>query len=173
MRPPGSFYEELHQASEDFDNRLDLDIANLLQNRTIACAESMTAGSLSERLTRIPGSASYFLGAVVCYSIALKLSVCGVMASTLSQFGPVSEPVAKEMAMGIQKLAKSQIGLSITGYAGPDRHHPENTGLVFIGLMMENTPHVFQFRFEGSRPEIKAQAVQSALVQLRLKLTAS
>ncbi len=172
MRPPASFYEELSQASHDFDQRLDLDISTLLQNRTIACAESVTAGHLSDRLTRVPGSSAYFLGSVICYSPLLKLNLCGVSAATLSQCGPVSEPVTREMAKGVQKLTKATIALSVTGFAGPDRHNNDNTGLVFIGVVTESFDHVFQFRFEGNRAEIKQQAAQAALVQLRTRLTA-
>jgi PncC family amidohydrolase len=163
------FDHALDTASQEFEERLDLDIAQLVSNpiRRVAVAESITAGLLCERLTRVPGSSRYFVGGIVCYTDMIKLQYCGVQAAVLSQYGPVSAPVAAQMAQGIQKNFKADIGISVTGYAGPDRHNPEKTGGVFIGIQNGTKQRVFSFKFEGTRNEIKAQTVQAALVQLK------
>ena len=169
-----AFENTLQSLSSNFDQRLDIEIANLLSSplRKIAVAESISGGLLSDRLTRVPGSSRYFVGGLVCYSPTLKMTYCGVSAATLSQFGAVSSQVALEMAIGIQNAFKADIGLSLTGYAGPDRHHPENTGLVFLGIRFLKKQRVHPFRFEGDRAQIKAQAAQAALVQLKQWLQA-
>lgn len=170
-----AFEKALYEASENFDQRLDLEVANLLgkSNLKIAVAESLSGGLLSERLTRVPGSSKYFLGGIVCYSTLIKLQFCGVSPATLSQFGAVSSQVALEMATGIQNSFKADIGLSLTGYAGPDRQHPQNTGLVFLGVRFQKKQRVHPFRFEGDRSEIKAKAAQAAVVQLKQWLSFS
>jgi len=167
------FNLELEKAEADFEDRLDFDIAGLLKSsgRKIAVGESLTAGLLSERLTRVPGSSSYFKGGVVCYSTESKLTFCGVQAATLSQFGAVSGPVATELAKGVQRGFKAQVGIGITGYAGPDRLDPDKTGLVFICIAIDQDVKVNHVRLSGDRQAIKEQAVQTALIQLKQRLT--
>ncbi len=164
-----AFEETLLQASDQFDERLDLDVASLLSKplRRIAVAESVTGGLLSERLTRVPGSSQYFVGGIVCYSPMMKLQYCGVTAAILSQFGAVSPQVASQMAAGVQKNLKTEIGISVTGYAGPDRNQPKNTGTVFIGVRISDQQRVHPFTFSGTRSQIKSQAAQAAMVQLK------
>ena len=167
--PLPAFEETLLEASDQFDERLDLDVATLLAKplRRIAVAESVTGGLLSDRLTRVPGSSTYFVGGIVCYSPMVKLQYCGVTAAVLSQFGAVSPQVASQMAAGVQKNLKTDIGLSVTGYAGPDRHNAQNTGTVFIGVRISDQQRVHPFKFQGTRSEIKSQAAQAAMVQLK------
>jgi nicotinamide-nucleotide amidase len=169
-----SFSQELEWANAEFDDRLDLDISRLLTHplRRVAVAESITGGGLSERLTRVPGSSGYFVGGIVCYTPAIKLQFCGVSAAILGQFGAVSAQVTSQMAGGIQKLFKADIGLAVTGFAGPDRHQPENTGLVFIGIQVGEQRRVHSFRFQGDRAHIKEKAAQAVLVHLRQTLEA-
>jgi len=87
---------------------------------TLAAAESCTGGKLSAAITDIPGASKVFIGGVCAYSDAVKRSVLGVSARTLKKYGAVSEQTASEMAKGIRRIAGADIGISITGIAGPD-----------------------------------------------------
>ena len=131
----GEFYYGEDNTGKDIN--LERCVAELLtrQNRTVAVAESCTGGLVSSRLTDIPGSSSYTRLNVVTYSNDQKEKLLGVKSQTLQQFGAVSAECAAEMAEGIQNLSGCDIGLSLTGIAGPDGGSAEKpVGLVFIGL---------------------------------------
>ncbi len=165
------FQEMLDTSIAHFDDRLDKTVATLLddQNQTVAVAESITGGLLAGRLTTLPGSSSRFIGGVVCYHPRLKVSLAGVSPSTLREEGEVSSAVALEMAVGIQRLTKSTIGLSTTGLAGPQtQHYPESKlGTVFIGFAFPGSEKVKSFKFTGNRHDIRLQTVQSAMEHLK------
>lgn len=107
----------------------------LALGRTIATAESCTGGLIASLLTDVPGSSAYLLGGVVAYSNAMKLQLLGVQAATLESYGAVSEPTAREMALGARHLLGVDYALSVTGIAGPGGGTAEKpVGLTYIGL---------------------------------------
>jgi competence/damage-inducible protein CinA-like protein len=141
----------------------------LTENRaTIAVAESCTGGMLAERLTNIPGSSSYFLGGVVCYSNELKSSLVGVPGELIEAKGAVSSEVALALADGIRKNTGATIGVGVTGIAGPGGGTPEKpVGLVHIGIADERGPRERRFQFPGDRERIRKHATQTALDSVR------
>ncbi|HXW54742.1 MAG TPA: competence/damage-inducible protein A [Candidatus Cybelea sp.] len=135
---------------------------------TIAVAESCTGGMLAERLTNVPGSSSYFLGGVVCYSNELKTSLVGVPKELIEAKGAVSSEVALALADGIRRRTGAKIGVGITGIAGPTGGTAEKpVGLVHIGLADERGASEKAFRFPGDRDRIRQYATQTALDMIR------
>jgi nicotinamide-nucleotide amidase len=143
--------------------------AELTKNRaTIATAESCTGGLLAERLTRIPGSSSYFLGGVVCYSNELKTAWADVPAALIETRGAVSPEVAQALATGIRLRTGATIGVGITGIAGPGGGTPEKpVGLVYIALADVAGFKEHTGRFPGDRERIRWFASQTALDMVR------
>lgn len=105
------------------------------EHLTLATAESCTGGLISKRITDIPGASEIFIGGVCCYSNQIKKQVCGVEAETLKNYGAVSEQTAKELAAGVRNRFCTDIGVSVTGIAGPGGGTPEKPeGLVYVGI---------------------------------------
>lgn len=131
---------------------------------SIAVAESCTGGLISHRLTNIPGSSDYFDRGVIVYSNTSKTQLLGVPKLIIESFGAVSNETAKAMAEGIKNISRSDLGLAVTGIAGPGGASPNKpVGLVYIGLASSKPTIVKEFKFEGSRDEIKEQASEEAL----------
>jgi nicotinamide-nucleotide amidase len=139
-----------------------------LNQATVATAESCTGGLLAERLTRVPGSSSYFLGGVVCYSNDLKTAWADVPAELIQSKGAVSPEVAQALAQGIRRRIGATLGIGITGVAGPSGGSPEKpVGLVYIALADVNGSRDRTLRFPGDRERIRWHASQAALDMLR------
>jgi nicotinamide-nucleotide amidase len=139
-----------------------------LNQATVATAESCTGGLLAERLTRVPGSSSYFLGGVVCYSNDLKTAWADVPAELIESKGAVSPEVAQALAQGIRRRIGATLGIGITGIAGPSGGSPEKpVGLVYIALADANGSRDRTLRFPGDRERIRWHASQAALDMLR------
>mgnify|MGYP000926756578 CR=1 FL=1 len=135
---------------------------------TIATAESCTGGLLGATLTQLPGSSDFYLGGVVSYSNALKESFLGVNPNTLERYGAVSAETALEMAAGIRERTHSDLGVSITGIAGPGGGSKEKpVGLVYIGLATPEGTQAQKFQFQGERESIRQHTVQAALDWVR------
>ncbi len=170
----GKFKEVLGDNIYSFeDEPLEKVVGELLRQKgkTLAVAESCTGGLLSHRITNIPGSSDYFLLGAVTYSNQAKIKVLGVSEENIREFGAVSEPVAKEMAIGVRKLAGADFGIGITGIAGPGGGTPEKpVGLVYIGLSWEGGVEVQRKRFSGTRLQIKTYSTSHALDMLRRRL---
>jgi PncC family amidohydrolase len=131
---------------------------------SIAVAESCTGGLISHRITNIPGSSDYFDRGVIVYSNTSKTQLLGVPKLIIESFGAVSSETAKAMAEGIKNISRSNLGLAVTGIAGPGGVSPSKpVGLVYIGLASSKPTIVKEFKFEGSRDEIKEQASEEAL----------
>jgi len=140
---------------------------------TVALAESCTGGLVTNRLTDIPGSSEYLTGSVVCYSNAAKISAVGVPASTLEEFGAVSSQAAQAMASGIRNLFASDIGIGITGIAGPGGATDDKpVGLVFIALADKKAMQCHQYNFIGDRMAIKQRTANTALSLIRQHINA-
>jgi nicotinamide-nucleotide amidase len=134
----------------------------------IAVAESCTGGLLGARLTAIPGSSSVVLGGVIAYSNAVKRDLLGVKQETLDANGAVSEPVAIEMAAGARERLGAEIGISITGVAGPAGGTADKpVGLVWIAVDVEGSVRTHGSRFIGDRAEIRFRSTQAALEIVR------
>jgi nicotinamide-nucleotide amidase len=144
--------------------------ARLRERRlTIAVAESCTGGLLSSRLTDVPGSSDYFERGEVCYSNRTKIESLGVPAALIAEHGAVSEPVARAMAEGIRTKASTDVGIGVTGIAGPGGGTPEKpVGTVAIAVLAGADSHVRTFQFIGPREMVKFQSAQAALNMLRL-----
>jgi nicotinamide-nucleotide amidase len=136
--------------------------------KTLAVAESCTAGMLGMHITRVPGSSDYFMGGILCYSNDAKIELCGVSAEVLQKHGAVSAEVAEALAEGVRNSLHSSIGLSITGIAGPGGGTPEKpVGLVYIGVSdgkhIENRHRIMP----GDRESIRERSTYLALSWLR------
>ena len=123
---------------------------------TVAMAESCTGGLISHKITTIPGSSEYFLGGVTAYANSMKITYLNVDQTLIETHGAVSEEIARAMAEGIRTRTGADIGLSVTGIAGPDGGTPEKpVGTVFFGLVTADCSRVLQFKFSGSRDQIQ------------------
>lgn len=101
---------------------------------TVAVAESCTGGLLGATITAVPGASSYMTGGVIAYANSVKQSLLGVSSEILREHGAVSEATAKAMAEGVRRLCQTDLGLAITGVAGPGAEGPKMAGLVHIAL---------------------------------------
>lgn len=145
-------------------------VANALnQNHaTIAVAESCTGGLVAQRLTSIPGSSSYFLGGVVCYSNELKSAWADVPPELIEAKGAVSAEVAIALAEGIRRSTGAQLGIGITGIAGPSGGTTEKpVGTVHIALANESATKERSMHFPGDRERIRLYASQTAMDMVR------
>lgn len=138
----------------------------------IAVAESCTGGLITSRLTDVPGSSRYVDQSVITYSNDAKTELLGVPAELIREHGAVSEPVANAMADGIKDRAKSDVGVAVTGIAGPTGGTPEKpVGMVVVAAVTPNDRRCRTFRFYGEREHVKFQASQSALDMVRRLLS--
>ena len=138
---------------------------------TVAIAESCTGGLIASRLTDVPGSSRYVERGVVSYSNAAKTELLGVPVEMLEAHGAVSEPVATAMADGIRSRSRVDIGIGVTGIAGPDGGTAEKpVGMVCIAAASAAGTRVRTFRFVGGREMVKFQASQAALDMVRRML---
>jgi nicotinamide-nucleotide amidase len=142
---------------------------------SLAVAESCTGGLIGHRLTEVPGSSQYLDRVVVSYSNRAKVDLLGVPEAMIRRYGAVSSEVAAAMAQGVRIQSHTDVGLSVTGVAGPDGGSADKPiGLVYIGLEAAASRdgksvhrRVQQFRFHGNRHTIKLRASQAALNLLR------
>ncbi|MCK4613504.1 MAG: CinA family protein [Thermoplasmata archaeon] len=134
-----------------------------LSGTTIAVAESCTGGLISHKLTNINGSSDFFLLGLVAYTNQAKRNMLQVKAGTLKKHGAVSPEVAREMAEGISRLADSDIGISITGFADGER-----AGEVYLGIhdRKSDATEIKNFRLVGGRENIKEQAAMIAIEEI-------
>jgi PncC family amidohydrolase len=136
--------------------------------KTISIAESCTGGFISHRITNVPGSSNYYNCSVIAYSNQSKIDTLHVSPETLTKFGAVSRQTAIEMAQGIKQISGSDLGLAVTGIAGPGGGTPEKpVGLVYICLASDESVVCEEFRFKGKRGEIKFQASEAALEMIK------
>ncbi|MHC4221272.1 MAG: competence/damage-inducible protein A [Planctomycetota bacterium] len=141
------------------------------QKKTIAVAESCTGGLLSKLLTDVPGATSYFNRGWVTYSNEAKIKELGVSAELIEKYGAVSEQVAEAMAQGACQEADADIGVGITGIAGPDGGSAEKpVGLVYISLSLAKKNETKRYVFSHNRDFIRQKAAKTALNMIRLKL---
>src|SRR3990172_2297048 len=148
-------------------------VGALLKQRRLklSVAESCTGGLIGARITNIPGSSEYFERGVVTYSNAAKTEMLGVPAALMDRRGAVSREVAEAMAQGIREAARTDLGLSVTGIAGPDGGSKEKpVGLVYISLSSAHGVKTEEHKFLGNREQIRTKAAQMALDTVRRHL---
>ncbi len=142
-----------------------------LAEQTLSVAESCTGGLISERLTAIPGSSRSFLGGAVVYSNELKTLFAGVPPAVITANGAVSRDVARALATGIRGETGSNLGIGVTGIAGPGGGSEEKpVGLVYIAVTDGTDTDVEEKRFQGDRERIRQYAAQAALDMVRKRL---
>jgi len=142
-----------------------------MKRLTLSVAESCTGGLIASKITNIPGSSVFFKLGAVTYSNEAKTDILRVPEQAINMFGSVSKQVAEEMALGVKKAGKSELGLALTGVAGPGGGTDEKPiGLVYIALSTETEVTVKEHRFTGDRIKIQEQAAQTALDMLRRHL---
>lgn len=145
-------------------------IGSLCRKRqlTLSVAESCTGGLIADKITNIAGSSEYFIGGAVVYNNKLKKLIANVSEETLRKFGAVSRETVKEMAKGIRERFSTDIGIGISGIAGPTgatRDKP--IGLVYISIATKKESKCEQYNFTGSRQMIKEKSAMAALDFLR------
>ncbi|MCI8373434.1 MAG: competence/damage-inducible protein A [Lachnospiraceae bacterium] len=147
----------------------DVVVKMLMERKmTIATAESCTGGLLASMLVNVPGVSEVLKSGFITYSNKAKHKLVGVQKTSLKKHGPVSEKVAKEMAKGCAAAAKADVGISLTGVAGPDGGTPEKpVGLVYAGCCVNGKTKTAEFRLTGNRRKIREYAASKALVFIR------
>ncbi len=138
---------------------------------TLGVAESLTGGMLGSFLTEATGASLVFMGGVVSYAPGLKIGVLGVPEAEIEAHTVVSEPVARAMALGAQKLMNTSYALATTGEAGPDSATGAPVGTVFLGLALPDQTAIVEKReFHGDREAIRRRSALAALDLLRRHL---
>ena len=154
-----------------YDNdKLEQVIADLLikYNLTVSTAESCTSGLLASRLTDVPGSSQYFKGGSVCYSNELKINDMGIDKDLIERYGAVSEEVAKSLAKNIAQKNNTDLGIGITGIAGPDGGTEKKpVGLVFVGIFYKNNLYIKKYNLTPDRITNRELTVTLCLNEIR------
>jgi PncC family amidohydrolase len=148
---------------------LEVRVGELLRQHglRLAVAESCTGGLIGHRITNVAGSSTYFIGGVTSYAYEAKVRLLGVQWKTLEKFGAVSQETVLEMARGVRNALAADIGVSVSGIAGPGGGTPEKpVGTTWIGLSASGYEHAWPYQFQGDRHQIKQQAAEQALLRL-------
>jgi nicotinamide-nucleotide amidase len=151
-------------------DKLEVIVGQLLAERKLklSVAESCTGGLLGHRITNVPGSSDYFEGGVVAYSYDAKERLLGVHHDTLYEHGAVSAETAIEMARGVRRALGTDIGMAITGIAGPGGGLPgKPVGLVYIALSARGDERVEHYVWDSDREGNKLSSTEAALEMLR------
>jgi PncC family amidohydrolase len=152
------------------EKSLEITAADLLRQRgwRLAVAESCTGGLVGHRLTNVAGSSTYYLGSITAYAYEAKVRLLGVKWATLESYGAVSREVVLEMALGVRRTFAADVGLSVSGIAGPGGGTPTKpVGYTWIGLSTPNFEDARQFTWGENRlgnKELSAEATLQMLV---------
>ncbi len=139
--------------------------------KRIAVAESCTGGLLGGALTSVPGSSEYFQLGFITYSNDAKIQILGIEKEIIEKYGAVSSQTAEKMCMKVKEIAASQIGIGVTGIAGPGGGTKQKpVGLVYIGFAIDNNTYVHRKIFSGNRNEIRSQTVSYVINTLNQML---
>jgi PncC family amidohydrolase len=152
------------------DTELEKKVGEKLREKglSLAVAESCTGGLISHRLTNIAGSSTYYVGGITAYAYNAKVRLLKVKWETLEAYGAVSDETVSEMALGVRRALGADIGISVSGIAGPTGGTPDKpVGLVYFGL--SSTQGIWTARqvFKGTRIRVKEQAADFALGYLK------
>ena len=143
---------------------LTCDVIKALKGKTLVTAESCTGGGIGAALTSVPGSSEVYKGCIICYTNWVKENVLEIESAMIKKYGAVSIPVAAAMALNARLMMDANIGLSVTGLAGPGGDEYGNpVGTVCIGYSSNERSFTKQFRFSGDREEVRNHAIDAAL----------
>jgi PncC family amidohydrolase len=145
---------------------LEIVVGDLLRQLgwRLAVAESCTGGLIGHRLTNIPGSSTYYMGSITAYSYEAKVRLLSVKWATLETYGAVSKLVVLEMARGVRRALAADVGLSVSGIAGPGGGTVDKpVGLTCIGLSVPDHEQAWEYIWQGDRLKNKEQSAQQAL----------
>ena len=157
----------------DEEDAIEVVVGRMLmqQGKTIATAESCTGGKIAEMFTSVVGASNYFRGSVVSYATDTKIAVLGVNPMTIEKHTVVSAAVAKEMALGVQKVMKSDYAIATTGNAGPSKGDSDiEVGTVFIALATPNKLIVEEFNFGQPREKVIDRTANKAFEIVRKEI---
>ena len=130
---------------------------------SVSTAESCTGGLVAARITIVSGASEAFKYGAVTYCNEAKNKILGVKKETLDSFGAVSAETAAEMAAGVRKIMNAEIGVSVTGLAGPNGGEGKPVGLVYVAVNSDNYSEVTENHFSGDRISVRNQAADKAL----------
>ena len=153
---------------------LEIQVGELLRQHglRLAVAESCTGGLIGHRLTNVAGSSTYYMGSVTAYAYEAKVRLLNVRWETLEKHGAVSGETVIEMARGVRHALAADVGLSVSGIAGPGGGTPEKpVGTVWIGLSSPEDEFAELFVWEGDRIQNKEHSAEAALQLLADYLT--
>jgi len=152
------------------DTELEKKVGEKLREKglSLGIAESCTGGLISHRITNIPGSSTYYIGGIAAYAYNAKVRLLKVKWETLEAHGAVSDATVSEMAIGVRRALAADIGISVSGIAGPAGGTAEKpVGLVYFGLSCSQGTWTTHQIFKGSRIKVKEQAADFALNYLK------
>jgi len=132
------------------------------KGRTLSCVESFTGGLFAKAITDIPGASHFFQGGMVTYSKDAKVRVLGIKYPTIDKYGVVSQEIAGEMCGHGRSIFATDYCVSFTGNAGPTALEGKPVGEIYIGVATWQNASVFKFNLQGSRDEIREQALMLA-----------
>ncbi len=145
---------------------LEFTVGNLLRQRgwRLAIAESCTGGLIGHRITNVAGSSTYYMGSITAYAYEAKVRLLGIKWETLEKHGAVSEAVVLEMALGVRRALASDVGISVSGIAGPGGGTLQKpVGYTWIGLNTAKDSIAANFTFDQDRLGNKKMAAEAAL----------
>jgi PncC family amidohydrolase len=143
---------------------VNLGIALCKRKLFVSVAESCTGGMVGAALTSVSGSSAYFAGGIVAYTNEIKRRVLGVPESVLNKKGAVSAGCVEAMAMGVQKLFRTECSIAVSGIAGPDGGTKKKpVGLVYVGIAAGKNVQSYKYLFKGNRAAVREQAALAAL----------
>lgn len=149
---------------------IEITVGNLLRQRglRLATAESCTGGLIGHLVTNVPGASTYYMGGIIAYAYDAKVRLLNVRWETLERYGAVSKETALEMASGARYALAADIGMSVTGIAGPGGATPQKpVGLTWIALSADRVDEAWQFNWSGDRLSIKQQSAHAVLQMLK------
>lgn len=153
-------------AATEFEVARAVVIAATLAGRTLATAESLTAGLISATLASVPGASAVLRGGVVAYATDLKTSLLGVPAETIARQGVVSTPVVEAMALGAVRITGADYAVACTGVAGPDEQDGHPVGEVHVAVASAMSTRTHQLTLAGTRDDIRHGTVLVVLGML-------
>lgn len=152
------------------DTELEKKVGEKLREKglSLAVAESCTGGLIGHRLTNLSGSSTYYMGSITAYAYNAKVRLLKVKWETLEAHGAVSDETVSEMAVGVRRALAADIGISVSGIAGPTGGTAEKpVGLVYFGLSSNRGTWTTHQIFKGPRVKVKEQAADFALGYLK------